>query len=676
MAITSGLKLNVSKIKSPFGSSATIPKISAGGGLSGLKSQAGIKPASILTDPGTLLGQVKGDVANIDSTIAVEKRVSANEKKISIIKNILKTQKEGGNKVLEETNDILKDIGGALALDFANRIGEKERKLNLARKSLLATRKAEKEKGVEGSDKVDKEKSFLNRAFDKVTKPAIDMFGKIVEFFALLGAGILTKGAFDWLQKEGSMDKVKSVFEWLGNNWSWIAGAFAIAGVAVAVGLLVSTVAGIGTAISAVGAVLAALAPVAWPLLAIAAVGLGGWFGYKWLKKKISGGGDFETFDKKLREKTEASGLDFKNAGTGALVLGDDGKSITVPWFGKDGISGKEWKPGDGNKNAQDDLNIKNEAHRAYIERTMGKEKLAQLDKAYETYVTLMGQKDAIKKKMESEIDKAKKEFYNSARMEEDKLRAEGKIGGANWKKISLTGAFDTSAGKFWAKKDKEWKNIDEEIRAKYDLILAEEFADVFNFSTGGTVTGPDGIDNISVKLTAGEEVITKESASLFRPLLKDINNNAGEMWLSLEKGIKQQTVNNESQDKVNAEFNKILVGFNSQLAEISSNRQTGGSVSVSSRPPVSPQIGGSSVSAVPKQVGSLQKSSSVSVVQLDIPSQNLDIDARSKQSEAPQTTLVKPSTTVLGDTIIPSPMDPYNSGRLSEAFDVYGIIG
>ena len=298
MAITSGLKLNVSNIKSPFGSSAAIPKISAGGGLSGLKSQAGIKPASILGDPGTLLGQVKGDVANIDSTIAVEKRVSANEKKISIIKNILKTQKEGGNKVLEETNDILKDIGGALALDFANRIGEKERKLNLARKSLLATRKAEKEKGIEGSDKVDKEKSFLNRAFDKVTKPAIDMFGKIVEFFALLGAGILTKGAFDWLQKEGSMDKVKSVFEWLGNNWSWIAGAFAIAGVAVAVGLLVSTVAGIWTAISAVGAVLAALSPVAWPLLAIAAVGLGGWFGYKWLKKQISGGGDFETFDK------------------------------------------------------------------------------------------------------------------------------------------------------------------------------------------------------------------------------------------------------------------------------------------------------------------------------------------------------------------------------------------
>ena len=131
MAITSGLKLNVNRIKSPFGSSAAIPKISAGGGLSGLKPQAGIKPSSILTDPGTLVGQVKGDIANIDSTIAVEKRVSANEKKITILKKILQNQKEAGNRELAETNEILKDIGNALALDFANRIQDNKDKFRL-----------------------------------------------------------------------------------------------------------------------------------------------------------------------------------------------------------------------------------------------------------------------------------------------------------------------------------------------------------------------------------------------------------------------------------------------------------------------------------------------------------------------------------------------------------------
>ena len=150
MAITSGLKLNVNRIKSPFGSSAAIPKISAGGGLSGLKPQAGIKPSSILSDPGTLVGQVKGDIANIDRTIAVEKRVSANEKKITILKKILQNQKESGNKVLQDTNEILKDIGNALALDFASRIQDNKDRLAAQRRSLAAQRRRDKEEGIEG----------------------------------------------------------------------------------------------------------------------------------------------------------------------------------------------------------------------------------------------------------------------------------------------------------------------------------------------------------------------------------------------------------------------------------------------------------------------------------------------------------------------------------------------
>ncbi len=662
------------------------PKITFGGVAKAIGSEPDFPELDKLKvpEPSPLAGMISELQSKYETLSGV---VGDNARKITVIKNILQNERSTiGDKIpgdsnvedsLNEVNNTLQEIGNALSLDFANRIQEKEDKIALARRSILRQRKRDKEEGIEeGSDKLSKKNSFLHKAFDKVTKPAMGLFSRIISFFTTLGAAILAKGAFDWLKNPGNLEKVTGIFKWLGDNWAWIAGALAIGAVAIAVGTLVSATAGIVIAIKAIGAVLAAIAPVAWPVLAIAAVGLGAWFGWKWLKKRISGGGDFETFDKKLREKTEASGLDFKNAGTGALVLGDDGKSITVPWFGKDGISGKEWKPGDGNKNARDDLNIKNEAHRAYIERTMGKEKLAQLDKAYETYVTLMGQKDILKKKMESEIHKSRKEFYNSARIEEDKLRAEGKISGLNTKQGRLTGGWGaSSAGKFWAKKDEEWKNIDEEIRAKYDLILAEEFADVLNFSTGGTVTGPDGIDNISVKLTAGEEVITKASASLFRPLLKDINNNAGEMWLSLERGIKQQTVNNEEHGKINAEFNKILVGFNQQLTEISS-KQTGGSVSVSSRPPVTPQIGGSSVSAVPKQVGMLQKSSSVSVVHLDMPDQTMNIDARSKKSEAPQTIDVQPSAVTLGDTIVPSPMDSYNMRRLDESLAVYGIRG
>ena len=80
----------------------------------------------------------------------LEKRVAANEKKITLLKNVLKAQKPfGGNEdKLAEINSTLQDIGNALSLDFANRITEgkeanklrkkenEERKKNLAEKSL------------------------------------------------------------------------------------------------------------------------------------------------------------------------------------------------------------------------------------------------------------------------------------------------------------------------------------------------------------------------------------------------------------------------------------------------------------------------------------------------------------------------------------------------------------
>ena len=52
----------------------------------------------------------------------LEKRVANNEKKISTIKRILQIRKN--DQSLAEVNSILKDIGNALSLDFANRISQ------------------------------------------------------------------------------------------------------------------------------------------------------------------------------------------------------------------------------------------------------------------------------------------------------------------------------------------------------------------------------------------------------------------------------------------------------------------------------------------------------------------------------------------------------------------------
>ena len=73
--------------------------------------------------------QLKTNVDRVDDIVALENRVATNEKKITITKNILKLQQQNRTKVnesLSEVNNILTDIGSALALDFANRISNEQ----------------------------------------------------------------------------------------------------------------------------------------------------------------------------------------------------------------------------------------------------------------------------------------------------------------------------------------------------------------------------------------------------------------------------------------------------------------------------------------------------------------------------------------------------------------------
>ena len=64
--------------------------------------------------------------------------------------------------------------------------------------------------------------------------------------------------------------------------------------------------------------------------------------------------------------------------------------------------------------------------------------------------------------------------------------------------------------------------------------------------SQGGTIPGkgPTNVDSVPAMLAPGEEVIKTSSANMFRPVLKDINNNAGRMFLSFKSGVEQQARN------------------------------------------------------------------------------------------------------------------------------------
>ena len=91
----------------------------------------------------------------------LEKRVANNEKKISTIKRILQIRKN--DQSLAEVNSILKDIGNALSLDFANRISQEKSEIASMRAGTDSSRRSRAESSVESVKKLSK---TVGKAFD------------------------------------------------------------------------------------------------------------------------------------------------------------------------------------------------------------------------------------------------------------------------------------------------------------------------------------------------------------------------------------------------------------------------------------------------------------------------------------------------------------------------------
>ena len=125
---------------------------------------------------------------------------------------------------LVETNTILREVQKQLAIDFANRILEKEKDLKL-QKSLLSKRRAKDEDY--SLEKINKNSSFLKKSFDKVTKPVIGIFDRIKDFLTALALAITASAAFDWLKDPANREKLENFFNWVGEHWKWIVGVIA-----------------------------------------------------------------------------------------------------------------------------------------------------------------------------------------------------------------------------------------------------------------------------------------------------------------------------------------------------------------------------------------------------------------------------------------------------------------
>lgn len=214
----------------------------------------------------------------------LEKRVANNERKITAIKNIFKAQKiDIGDKIaptttplqttLEETNEILTQVGSILSADFKERLRiEKEEQKN-ERKKLLGRRRQNEEDDLESAKKANKKiGGFISTTAKKLTSPFEGIFNKIISLFGILGTGVLINSAFEFFGKKENRDKFKGAFNWLTENWNLVIGGIAAI---VSTGVVLSLV---GSIASLSGLFALLLNPVSLAALGVLALFAGGIF--------------------------------------------------------------------------------------------------------------------------------------------------------------------------------------------------------------------------------------------------------------------------------------------------------------------------------------------------------------------------------------------------------------
>lgn len=194
-SLTTKPKLNISNIKSPFGSGATISKISAGAGSFIKRSSAGIKPRKSLLNIDAF--QVKTNIQNIDEQSSLGRRIDMLS---GAVFNI--------NQQLSEVNAIIGDIGNALAMDFANRIANQQQE----NKALRAQASAEKTSLAEGA--LEKTKKIGKGIGSGITGVASSVgktlgLGNILSAAKVLAAGVAINALWPSLEK---------IFLWSMNN--------------------------------------------------------------------------------------------------------------------------------------------------------------------------------------------------------------------------------------------------------------------------------------------------------------------------------------------------------------------------------------------------------------------------------------------------------------------------
>ena len=354
----------------------------------------------------------------------------------------------------------------------------------LAQQQAADDKKKDDSRAADSKKKLDAEKFLEQKQEQKLLKPAVKVAENTKSVFQRLFdalTGIFAGWLFDKGGKlitawsEGDTEKFNEMKNQIIGALAVVGGIFAVANIGAIIAGMKLVIAGLKIGVPAILGLLAN--PWTWVVLG---VGTGLYFGVKAIKRQITGGKEFEKVDKHLRAEAKESGIKMHFTGN-ASVLNDAGNVMWVNTYGDDGILGREHQDDDPLKeDHRQRLTLEKESHREWIKKHMGEKKLEEMLAAKENYNKMMELKNTIKKEMRKKMKLDRKAWYKQTKDLEKKLREEGKIGGKNWKKISLLNWADTSAGQWWTGKDKEWKGLKADIRVEYVKKLKEQFPEAF----------------------------------------------------------------------------------------------------------------------------------------------------------------------------------------------------
>jgi len=573
------------------------------------------------------------------TTIKIPKGMGYGGKAGTVDPKYLQTKTTPIDQTLAETNNILVEIQKQLAFDYVSRIEDEKNAIKSIKAAESKRKFAAKEKSVEGVKKIG---GAIGGTVSKIAAPIKGIFDKIKEFFGLILTGIVTNVAFEWLKDEKNRERLGNIFTFIGKTIPYLLA-----------GLLGLKLIKWGTRLFRLGRFLFKL-----PGRILRVFGIGG----RASSRGAGAAGD---------TATGRGGL-FRNAAgqRRGLRMGTATQSRVVP--GRFNVAGGA---------VRQNVDVITRQKSLFNKTIQGLEVTGK--KFGRNFLKVLGAGPGKKTLVKSLLKFARPilkripivgaliDFALSVALGENPGRAAfGAIGAALLGTIGtfLGGPIGTFigglAGDFAGRQlydlffnkssSKDVAKEQQESAVKTGKIDKSKVA----FNRGGTVPGSaiyasngmtipgrgsGNVDSVSAMLAPGEEVIKTSSARLFRPLLKDINDNDGRLWTAFSMGINKLLMVSKYQDDVNKEFSKVIEDQDRYQRNLKTKRLSeatgGGSRSPARFTPKTPKV--TNVNLVPQSGGGMTFLPMVLPTQKSKPPQIPQM--QSPATEAPNISSVNP---------------------------------